>query len=378
MEKRHIKQFGKDISLLGFGCMRLPLLDPEDQKSIDYPLGEAMVDRAVAAGVNYFDTAFMYHLGGSEAFIGHALRKYPRASVYLADKLPVWHVKTPGDVDSLFAKQLERCGVSYFDFYLAHSLTRDYYRIFREQDVYAKLLRKKEEGLIRHLGFSFHDNADMLREILADHDWDFVQIQLNYIDWEACDAKTLYAILAERDIPVVIMEPLRGGALANLAGKAEALLKAADPTASPASWALRYAASLPRVMTVLSGMSAMEQVEDNIKTMTPFRPLSEAGRAVVEQAAAACRAAGAIPCTGCRYCMEDCPSGVGIPQMIAMYNHYLAGKTKIHFTNNYKTLKEGERAHNCTACGLCVERCPQGIAIPDHLREIAAFVAGKE
>lgn len=375
MEKRHMKQFGKDVSLLGFGCMRLPLVDEEKQE-INFAAAEAMIDRALAAGVNYFDTAFMYHKGNSEKFLGKALARHPRESFYLADKLPVWNVKTPEDVDSLFAKQLARCNVSHFDFYLVHSLTRNYYRIFQQHNVYDKLRNMKEDGRIGHLGFSFHDSAEVLEKIVTGHQWDFVQIQLNYIDWETCDAKGLYAVLEKHNLPAVIMEPVRGGALATLTDKALEILKKAEPGASAASWAIRYAASLPGVMTVLSGMSAMEQLEDNLKTMTPFRPLSKEEYAVLEDAATAYKAAGAIPCTGCRYCM-DCPSGVDIPRVFAMYNHYKANKSRVHFMNNHQTLRESEQSKNCIACGACVERCPQAINIPEHMAEITAFIENK-
>ena len=376
METRDMRQFGKKISLLGFGCMRLPVIDQESQL-IDVEKAEAMVDRAYAAGVNYFDTAFVYHKGKSEGFIGKALGKYPRESFYLADKLPIWSVKVPEDVDSLFAKQQERCQVSSFDFYLAHSLNREYYPRYKAANAHENLLRKKEQGLIKYLGFSFHDNADLLETILSENQWDFVQIQLNYIDWDACDAKRLYELLVEHNLPAVIMEPVRGGALASLNDTAVSILKKADPGASAASWAIRYAASLPNVMTVLSGMTTMEQLEDNLKTMADFRPLSDAERAVLAEAAAAYKASGAIACTGCRYCM-DCPEGLDIPRVFALYNHYCVSKSRIHFDNNYKSLRESEQAHNCIACGACVERCPQRLDIPEHVRDIAAFVDTQE
>lgn len=374
MEKRHVPQFGKDISLLGFGCMRLPQNGPS-AKDIDYPQAEAMIDAAIAAGVNYFDTAWPYHEGVSEEFVRKALGKYPRESVYIADKLPIWLVKSAEDVDRLFDQQLERCGVSFFDFYLVHALDHGRYHTIHEQfGVYETLRRKKEEGLIRHLGFSYHDTADLLETIVTDYQWDFVQIQLNYIDWEMCDAKSLYRVLAERNIPAVIMEPVRGGALASLNEKAVDILKTAAPERSAASWAIRYAASLPGVMTVLSGMSDMEQVEDNIRTMTDFRPLSEKEHAVIEAAAAAYRESDAIPCTACRYCM-DCPSGVDIPRVFAIYNHYCVNKRIIQFRNNYQTLRTGEQAHNCVACAICMEHCPQKIDIPGQLALVAEFVA---
>lgn len=375
MEKRHIRQLGKPVSLLGFGCMRFPLADVETQ-AIDYPAAEAMIDKAVEGGVNYFDTAYLYHGGGSEAFIGHALGKYPRESFYLADKFPLSILKEAEDVDRIFAEQLERCRVSYFDFYLAHALSREYYARYAAAKVYDQLLRKKELGLIAHLGFSFHDTPEFLEQMLDEHEWDFVQIQLNYIDWESCESKRLYAILAERNLPVIVMEPVRGGALATLNEKGVNLLKEADPEASAASWAIRYAATFPAVMTVLSGMSTMEQVEDNLKTMSPFRPMSEAECAVIDKVALAFRESGSIPCTACRYCMP-CPAGVNIPRVLAVYNHYCLTNRWIQFNNLYKALREDEVADNCISCNACLEHCPQKIDIPANMERIKEFVVKK-
>ena len=371
MEKRHFANIGKDISLLGFGCMRLPRIDP-DKTDIDYEAGQAMVDAAIAGGVNYFDTAWPYHEGKSEPFIGHALRHYPRESVYLATKLPVRALKSADDVERIFNEQLERCTVDYFDFYLAHNLNRDNYAIHESFGVYDLLRKKKEQGLIRHLGFSIHDNTDLVRRIVDTYEWDFVQIQLNYLDWDSGDAKGQYAILTERNLPVVIMEPVRGGVLASLNDEANSLLRAADPDASAASWAIRYAASLPGVMTVLSGMTALEHVEDNLKTMTGFKPLEQKDYELLTQVAAAFRASGTIPCTGCRYCM-DCPAGVDIPRVIAAYNYYCTSKNAMRFGSDYRTLRDSELPRNCVGCGVCVEQCPQDIDIPARMKEIAAF-----
>ncbi|MDR2101695.1 MAG: aldo/keto reductase, partial [Treponema sp.] len=227
-------------------------------------------------------------------------------------------------------------------------------------------------GKIRRLGFSFHDNPELLEEIVRSYTWDFAQIQLNYLDWEVLNAKRLYECLTENHIPVVVMEPVRGGALAALSDKAAALLKKADPQASISSWAIRFAASLPNVMTVLSGMTTLEQVEDNTHTLSDFKPLSEEEYRVLNEAVAAYRASGTIPCTGCRYC-TDCPQGVAIPRIFSHYNLYQIDKNKGAFTNNYQSLLEQEKAHNCVGCGLCMTHCPQQIKIPDFLKEIATF-----
>ena len=371
MEMRHSSPLGKDTSLLGFGCMRFPLR--QDGKEVDYPLAEALVDRAIAGGVNYFDTAWPYHEGVSESVIGKILAKYPRNSFYLADKAPTWEIRSARDAERIFAEQLRKCRVEYFDFYLLHCLTVNFYKIAQQAGLYDLLRKKKEQGLIRHLGFSFHDSVRLLEQIVADHEWDFAQIQLNYIDWDVIESERQYNLLTEHGIPVVIMEPVRGGSLATLNPEALSIFERAAPAASPASWAIRFAASLPNVITVLSGMSNMRQVEDNLHTMTPFVPLSETEHDTIRVAATAFKASGAIACTGCRYCM-DCPSGVNIPRVFAIYNHYCTSKSRIHFDHNYRSLKNTEQADQCTTCGECMQHCPQGIAIPDKMREIAEFV----
>ena len=354
-------------SILGFGTMRMPKLYP-DKEDIDYEKGEAMIDYAYAHGVNYFDTAYPYHDQKSEAFIGHALKKYPRESFYLADKLPGWFVNEKADVDKIFETQLERCQVEYFDFYLCHALNREKFKLYEDLQVCPMLGARKERGQIRHLGFSFHGVPEDLEYIINQYNWDFVQIQLNYLDWERQDAKRQYEICKEHGLPCVIMEPVRGGSLANLSPDAVQVFKDADPEASVASWAVRFAASLPNVLTVLSGMSTMEQVEDNIKTMADFKPLSEEEQAVVEQAKNVFLENTLVPCTGCRYCM-DCPAGVDIPGMFKVYNEYRIGKFAPGFIQDYESMKD-HSADFCVACGACMTHCPQSIQIPDKMEEI--------
>ncbi|MDR1397900.1 MAG: aldo/keto reductase [Desulfarculales bacterium] len=374
METRSFTSIGREISLLGFGLMRLPLADP-GKPEIDYSLGEKMIDLAWRSGVNYFDTAWPYHDGLSELFAGAVLSRYPRESYCLASKMPLWALDSAERAEEIFNRQLEKCRVDYFDFYLLHSLTEEHYKIALDFDIYNLLARKKQQGLIKRLGFSFHDNPGLLARIVSAHSWDFAQIQLNYIDWQALEAKRQYEILAQRQIPVVIMEPVRGGALATLNPQALNILQNADPGASPASWALRYAGSLPGVLTVLSGMSDLEQVKDNIATMEQFKPLSNGERDLLAQAGSAYLASGVIPCTNCRYCM-DCPSGVNIPRVFAVYNHYRTIDNSFApaiFANNYRTLGPSEQAHNCTGCDRCLEYCPQSINIPEQMRTIAAL-----
>jgi len=372
MEKRKISSLNVNVSLLGFGLMRLPILGG-DREKVDYPKAQAMVDRAIKAGVNYFDTAYVYHNGASEIFAGDTLSKYPRDSYYLATKMPPWLVNSKEDVARVFDEQLKRCKTTYFDFYLAHSLSADRFDSLKN-NVYDFLLKKKEEGIIRRLGFSFHDHPSSIKELLKNYKWDFAQIQINYLDWETLNAKSLYETLIESNMPILVMEPVKGGGLARLQDTTLAVLKKANPSASAASWALRFAASLPGVVTVLSGMTEPEHVEDNLKTFENFKPLSEAEKQVLVEAAKIYHSSGTIPCTACRYCM-DCPSGVDIPRVFAQYNYYLLGKNKIGFLNGYKTLAQSEQAHNCVNCGKCVKLCPQQIDIPGILKDVAATAA---
>lgn len=366
MEKRIYKNTDQNISLLGFGAMRLP--QTADNK-IDYAAAEQLIDYAYAHGVNYFDTAYMYHDGESENFIGHALKKYPRESFYLADKMPGWFAKTMDDVDRIFNDQLKKCGVDYFDFYLCHSLARQNFDIYDKIDIIGYLDQKKKEGKIRQLGFSFHDKPDMLEELMGRYDWDFAQLQLNYLDWEMQNAKRLYEILEAHGLPCIVMEPVRGGALATLCPESIELLKKAAPKRSAASWAIRFAASLPNVMTVLSGMSNVEQVEDNIKTMSDFQPLEKQDYAVIKQALAAYQNSKTVPCTGCRYCM-DCPAGVDIPLMFELYNKFVRTEDKKAFLDAYAAAGDAKQAHHCVKCGVCATHCPQAIEIPKQIEKI--------
>lgn len=372
MEKRLYKDTGKEISLLGLGCMRLPRLEPDGEK-IDYAEAQKIVDYAYAHGVNYFDTAYRYHGGDSELFVGQALKKYPRESFYLATKFPVWMAEGPADVERIFKDQLERCQVEYFDFYLCHAQNRNNFKKIVDFGAYEFFQRMKAEGKIRHLGFSFHDSPAVLQQIVDTYQWDFAQIQLNYLDWDFQSAGQQYEILEKAGIPVIIMEPVRGGFLANPGEDAEAKFKAARPDESVASWAIRYAASLPGVMTVLSGMSTLEQVRDNVGTMTAFEPVTEEDRAVIEDVVENCLKKDFVPCTGCRYCM-DCPFGVDIPKMFKLYNGYALTKRARGFLEDYNETPESERVHNCQKCGACMAQCPQHIQIPDQLAMIGELV----
>ena len=373
MEKRKFRDL--DISLLGFGLMRLPRLpggEPGKMPDVDFDKASMLVEQAIKAGVNYFDTAYVY--GGSEAFAGQALSKYPRDSYYLATKIPPGMVKTEADFERIFAEQLARCQTDYFDFYLLHNLTQELKSPEENGglDIFALLEKKRAEGKIRWIGFSFHGAPKALRKLAVSYEWDFAQVQLNYVDMKATDAKTQYEILAENNIPVVIMEPLRGGALADLGVEANEMLKKARPESSLASWGIRFAASLPSVLTVLSGMNEKEQMYDNIATIAAFEPVTDEEKALLEEVSIVYGKSGVIACTGCRYC-APCPEGVDIARVFSIYNHYLVVKSRIPFTNSYNSLEETEKASSCIQCGQCVDKCPQHLDIPSFMKEIADF-----
>ncbi|MDR1972435.1 MAG: aldo/keto reductase [Treponema sp.] len=377
MEKRKITSLDAEVSLLGFGLMRLPVID-NDKAKIDYPTAEKMLNMAFEGGINYFDTAYPYHEGKSEIFVGDVLSRRDRSGYYLASKMPTWETaKSEDEVKRIFDEQLKKCKTDYFDFYLAHSFDYDHFERFKRLHMYDFLKKKKEEGYIKRLGFSFHSDPDLLAQVVEGYEWEFAQIQLNYVDWDLLNARRFYEYLTAHKLPVIVMEPVRGGALASLNEKAAGILKTARPRDSLASWAIRFAASLPKVMTVLSGMSTPEQMEDNLKTFNPsFTPLSDDERKILDQAARAYNASGTIPCTGCRYCM-DCPSGVDIPTVFRQYNHYQVSKKRDVFDNTYRYLPEREKAHHCISCGACVKLCPQGIDIPKFMKEIALFAGEK-
>lgn len=373
MNTRSYKNTNTEVSLLGLGCMRFPTIEP-GKDPIDKQKAQEIVDYAYSNGVNYFDTAYIYHGGLSEEFIGEALKKYPRESYFLADKLPGWLIKNADDAERIFNEQLKRCGVDYFDFYLCHALGDDAFKVYDKFDIMSFLLEKRKQGVIKRLGFSFHDTPEALERIISRYDWDFVQIQLNYLDWDLYRAKEQYDVIVKHGLQAVIMEPVRGGALATLCDEACDVLKTAEPQRSVASWAIRYAASLPGVLTVLSGMSNKEQVVDNVNTLTDFRPLSDQQRETLNSALTIYKDKLTIPCTGCRYCME-CPSGVEIPAIFKMYNRYCMGKNVDELKENYAALGDEKQIKNCISCGQCASHCPQGLKIPELLHKIEAEIA---
>lgn len=371
MKKNNFKNTGTMVSLLGFGCMRLPVIDG-NEGNIDYPPAEEMIDYAYKNGVNYFDTAYVYHKYQSEVFAGKVLSKYPRESYFLADKMPPWKLRKEGDLEKIFDDQLEKLGTDYIDFYLIHSICTDYIETLEKFKVYDFLSKKKEQGLIKNLGFSFHDTPDLLVKYLDEYAWDFVQIQLNYLDWELLNSKRMYEELTKRNIPVVVMEPVRGGALSSLSPSALEILKAENPNASAASWAMRFIAELPNVLTILSGMSTLEQVVDNINTLSDPKPFSAKEKEALSLSLEAYKSSGVIGCTGCGYCM-DCPQGVDIPRVFSAYNQYRILPEAAQFINTYQTLGQDKQAAHCTSCMQCTEVCPQSLEIPALMAEIDGF-----
>lgn len=368
VDKRKFKD--TEVSLLGLGAMRLPCKTPikrEANPLIDYKKGQELVDAAYNNGVNYFDTAYMYHAGKSEKFIGTALKKYPRDSYFLADKLPIWMCPKKADMEKVFRKQLERTGHDYFDFYLLHSLNKENYEKCEKFGAYDFVLEKQREGKIKNIGFSFHGTIEDLKKIVSEHKWDFAQIQMNYLDWKNQNAEEQYRILTDAGIPVIVMEPVRGGKLAEVSTDIEEMFKKAKPESSAASWAIRFVASHPNVMTILSGMNSLEQLNDNISTLTDFVPMTDTELNICQNAAAMMNKSEIIPCTGCDYC-ADCPKDIKISTVFAVYNKLKTGEyTEEQAKSEYG--KMDASADACIGCGKCSSHCPQSIKIPELMKD---------
>ncbi|MCR5847361.1 MAG: aldo/keto reductase [Lachnospiraceae bacterium] len=361
---------------LGFGLMRLP----ENDGVIDHEQVCRMVDEYLKTGMNYFDTAYVYHGGKSEVAAREALvKRYPRDSFMLATKLPAWEIKKAEDVDRIFNEQLERAGVDYFDFYLLHSIEDgSNYDTYEKYDCFNWGLQKKAEGKIRHLGFSYHGSPELLKEVLDKHpEAEFVQIQLNYLDRTnpVVRSQELYDILHERNIPIIVMEPVRGGMLASLAPETEAKLKNRQPDKSVASWALRFVASLPGVMTVLSGMSNEEQMNDNLKTFTNFEPMEEDELRLIDEVTADILSMPQIGCTACKYCCDGCPMQISIPDIFRTINTLRRYPDDWRAKNYYSGLTQRSgKASDCIGCGQCEGVCPQHLNIISLLKEASEIL----
>lgn len=364
---------------LGFGLMRLPRLNPNDEGSIDLEQTKQMVDTFLQRGFTYFDTAWMYCAFKSENAVKEVLTsRHPRESYTLATKLHAAYIHSLDDRDAIFNTQREKTGVDYFDYYLLHDMGAEHYEIYKKYDCFAWIAEKKRQGLIKHMGFSFHDTAEVLDKILTEHpEMEFVQLQINYLDWdsEGVQSRKCYEVATKHGKPVIVMEPVKGGTLAKLPAAAEKLLRATNPEASVPSWAVRFAAGLPNVKMVLSGMSSTEQLLDNTGFMQDFVPLTQQEQAVIAQVVDTINASIAIPCTGCAYCTEGCPMHIAIPKYFSLYNADLQELKDKDFTSqgayyDNLTLKFG-KASDCIACGQCESVCPQHLPIIENLKRVA-------
>lgn len=364
---------------LGFGCMRLPVTDGSTENINDAAFCE-MVDSYIEQGFKYFDTAYPYHNGRSEEAVGRCLvQRYARDRFFLASKMPVWLVKEYADYGKYFEEQLKKCQVEYFDFYLLHAMNKDRVKEAENLGGFQFVQSMKAEGKIRHIGFSFHDKADVLDEILTNHpEMEFVQLQINYYDWESenVQSRKCYEVAQKYGVPVIVMEPVKGGTLANMTGRPAEILKELSPEASFASYAIRYAASLENVMLVLSGMSDEQQLIDNTAYMREFRPLDERERAAIARVVEELAAMPTIACTKCRYCVEGCPKKIPIPDVFEDYN--MTVQFGINETNrgSYRRhTADGGSANVCIRCGKCEGQCPQHLPIRDLLVKVAETFA---
>ena len=363
------------LSALGMGAMRLPVVDGDDSK-IDVAAAEAMVDYAMEHGINYYDTAWGYHDGHSETVIGNALKKYPRESFYLTTKFPGYDLSNMDKVEEIFEKQLEKCQVDYFDFYLFHNVCEmniDAYLDDEKYGIYTYLKAQRDAGRIRHLGFSAHGSYDVMKRFLEAYgkDMEFCQIQLNYLDWDFQDAKKKVELLKEYNLPVWVMEPLRGGKLASLAEEDEAKLKALRPEESIPAWAFRFLQSIPEVTMVLSGMSSMKQMQENIETFGEEKPLTDRGMETLLAIAGEMTKKTALPCTACHYCVSHCPQGLDIPEIISLYNEHCFTEGGFIAPMAMASWKKEKLPSACIGCRSCEAVCPQQIKISEAMSDFA-------
>ena len=364
---------GESMPKLGFGYMRLPKTESDE---FDYELINEMVDKFIGSGFSYFDTAHMYS-GSEETMKKTLVERYPREKFHIATKLPIAVIPSSDDMQRYFDESLSRTGAGYFDFYLIHSMSATLAEKAEKFGAWEFISKMKEKGLVRHIGFSYHGTADVLDGILTRHpEAEFVQLQINYVDWEseAVQSRLCYEVARKHNKPVTIMEPAKGGALANPPDETVDLFKKANPSASCASWALRFAASHDGLIAVLSGMNSVEQMIDNIETFKNFKPISSDELEVLGKAVDIYKNIPRIPCTECRYCVDGCPQNIKIPELIKIYNEYLVYKTLALGQFRYiMSTSDNNKASSCVQCKACEEHCPQNIEITDTLCKIAAI-----
>ena len=364
------KYLGESIPKLGFGLMRLPMKGEE----IDIEQVKKMVDEFMSKGFTYFDTAYVYIGGKSEVALKEAVvDRYPRESFQCATKLPLFDMKDPSEMEPIFQTSLDRAGLDYYDFYLLHALGKDTAKKADDLGAWEFIKQKKAEGKIKHIGFSFHDSAEVLDDILTKHpEAEFVQLQINYVDWddEGVQSRLCYEVARKHGKPVIIMEPVKGGSLATMTPEVQKIFKDAKPELSVASWAVRYAASLEGVVTVLSGMSNEEQLHDNVSYMEHFEPLSDSERGIIAQAVDVLKNLPTIPCTGCKYCVDGCPQKINIPGVFSTMNNLTLYNNPEREKGSYgRVTKEAGKASDCLQCGACESHCPQHIGIIETLKK---------
>ena len=369
-----------DVKKLGFGTMRLPLTDPNNAGSVDIERFKEMVDAYLSSGFTYFDTAWPYCGEQSECAVRAALvERYPRDRYQLTDKLPTYVLHSFEDRDRIFQEQLRKTGVDYFDYYLLHNINASTLPDFERYHCFEWIKQKKEQGAVKQIGFSYHDGPELLDQLLTAHpEFEVVQLQLNYLDWESLgiQSKKCYEVCVKHGKPVFVMEPVKGGTLAELPEAVEKLFREYAPEMSIPSWAIRFAASHEQVEIVLSGMSDMRQLLDNISYMSAFQPLNETEMAMVRKAAEQINKDVAIPCTACSYCTEECPKQIAIPQYFSLYNADEQERKTKTFTAQgayYENLSLAfGKASDCIKCGKCEEHCPQHLPVRKYLEDVAA------
>lgn len=364
---------------LAFGMMRLPVLDENDDSSVDFEQVNKMADLFIDKGFTFFDTAFPYHMGNSEiAFRKAVVERYPKESYVIADKLPLFLITSEDQLEPIFSKQLERTGVECFDYYLLHNVSGFSEPGFLDVDSFAFANKKKEEGKIKHLGMSTHGNAEYLDTLLTMHpEMEFVLLQINYLDWESegVESRKCYEVACKHNKPVLVMEPLKGGFLADVPPEAEKLMKDYNPDASVISWALRFVASLDNVCMILTGASSLKQLEENIEDFENFTPLNDEEYKIIDEVREIINSNITVECTKCKYCLDACPEDINIPKIFDLYNaekiNDIGDWTPVgNAYVNYSKIPGAGLASDCTECGMCVEECPQHIDIPEVMKDV--------